>query len=878
MRTIVSALLMVFVFVTNVCARQIAPDTIVRFFERELSHFPQEKMSIHTDRSAYLAGEKVWLRVHVVDALTMIQANASRYVYVELIAPTGSLVKRVKIRPDEKGSFGGYLDIDEEQPEGNYSIRAYTQFMRNIGEDYFAHKSIYISTPASYELKPHVMITENGKNVKTNIYFSAGTDDRDTIVPQQAIIFPDGDSTENDYRLDFRNGVAEYTFREWAVNPSRIFLLQTVYNDKVVRRYMSVPSDDTDFNVSFFPEGGEAILSSQSKIAFKAIGADGLSVDVEGVVKDEEGNVCCSFRSVHLGMGCFTLNTVPGKRYLAYCRSSDGIEKQFELPAASDKAVSINTVWLSDMLRVSINRSPQHQDKRNLMLVAQLRGLVLYAQPWDNQRSHIDFERGFFPAGVVHFILIDEEYNILSERLVFSRQDNAVAAVGLNPDQTEYRPRQKVALDLTLKDVYGNPLEGNFSMSVVDKADVKPDTTANILSTLLLTSELKGYIEQPAGYMKNDRKTEYNLDLLMMTQGWRRYNIPEVIKGNTTETLPYPVELGDVVTGKVEGYFSALKNGNISLLALNDSVIGTNVTRPDSEGHFRFDRLEYPENTKYIVQALKEKGSRRVFIELDTCIGFPGPELKILPPRTKTRVEPDYVQKMDLKYTIENGMRVYNLSEVIITAKSRTGTAITSSPYYSVSTSKVLTSADVDKGHFISVLDMVRRLPGITVSSANGVTYRSGAPMVLLDDIPEVDFDYSRLDVDNISSIFFSPPTTVGPVFGTRAAYGAIVINTKKGFVEKNVLNKNIGIVTPLGYQQKVEFYSPVYDTKEKLESQKRDLRSTVYWNPSVVTDAEGKAHVEFYAADSPVDYRVVVEGVCKNGVIISSSSSMLSD
>ena len=85
-----------------------------------------------------------------------------------------------------------------------------------------------------------------------------------------------------------------------------------------------------------------------------------------------------------------------------------------------------------------------------------------------------------------------------------------------------------------------------------------------------------------------------------------------------------------------------------------------------------------------------------------------------------------------------------------------------------------------------------------------------------------------------------------------------------------------MGIVTPLGYQQEVEFYAPVYDTKEKLESRSRDLRSTIYWNPSVVADTEGRAHVEFYAADSPVDYRVVVEGVCKNGVIISSSSSML--
>lgn len=875
MRAIISAFFLALIFVTDINARQVVPDTIVRYFEKELSRFPQEKMSIHTDRSVYLSGERVWFRVHVVDALTLVQANASRYVYVELTAPTGSLVKRIKIRPDDKGSFGGYLDIDEEQPEGNYTIRAYTQFMRNIGEDYFAHKSVFISTPASQELKPHVVITEHGKDLKTRIYFSTEADETDTIVPQQVLVFADGDPDGKGDRLKFKNGVAEYTFKEKEVNKSRTYLLQTIYNNKIAERYLSLPFDDTDFSVTFFPEGGTAVLSSSSKIAFKAIGTDGLSVDVEGEVKDEEGNVCTTFRSTHLGMGSFTLNCLPGKRYVAHCKTRNGVEKEFELPAASEQAVAVNTLWRNDVLRVSLNRSPLNANRQNLTLVAQLRGLVLYAQPWDDSRSYIDFEKGFFPAGIVHFILIDENSNILSERLVFSRQDNATAAVALNPDRPDYTPRQKVVLDLNLKDVYGNPLEGNFSMSVVDKADVKPDTTSNILSTLLLTSELKGYIEQPACYMKKDKRTEYKLDLLMMTQGWRRYNVPEILKGHITETLPYPVELGDVVTGKAEGYFSALKDANISLIALNDSVIGTELTKPNTEGIFRFDRLEYPENTKYIIQALRKKGSRNLFITLDSCRAFPQPDLKLLAPRQELAVEHNYVQKMDMKYTLENGMRVYNLSEVLITARRKPEVA-TTSPYYSVSTSKVLTAEDVDKGHFISVLDMVRRLPGLTVSGTNEVKYRGGTPMVLLDNIPEENFDFDRLDVDNISDMFFSPPATVGPVFGSRAQSGAIVITTKKGFVEKNRLNKNMGIVTPLGYQQSVEFYSPVYDTKEKLESRSRDLRSTIYWNPSVVADAEGRAHVEFYAADSPVDYRVVVEGVCKNGVIISSSSSML--
>ena len=881
MKALVSVFILVCMLWADLNAQSIIPDSIVRYFERELSHFPQEKMSIHTDRGVYLAGERVWFRVHVVDALTLLPANASRYVYVELIAPTGSLVKRVKIRPDDKGSFGGYLDIDENLPEGYYTIRAYTQFMRNVGEDYYAHKSVFISTPASQELKPHVVITEQGEDLKTRIYFSTEADETDTIVPQQVLVFADGDRGGKGDHLKFKNGVAEYTFKEKEVNKSRTYLLQAIYNNKIAECYLSLPFDDSDFSVTFFPEGGTAVLSSPSKIAFKAIGTDGLSVDVEGEVKDEEGNVCTTFRSTHLGMGSFTLNCMPGKRYVAHCKTGNGVEKEFELPVASEQAISVNTLWLNDVLRVSLNRSPLNANRQNLTLVAQLRGLVLYAKPWDNKREFIDFSKDFFPAGIVHFILIDENCNILSERLVFSRQDDAVAAVTLNPDQLDYTPRQKVALELTLKDVYGNPLEGNFSMSVVDKADVQPDTTSNILSTLLLTSELKGYIEQPAGYMKKDKRTEYNLDLLMMTQGWRRYNVPEILKGHTTETLPYPVELSDVVTGIVEGLVSASKNANISLIALKDSVIGTEMTVVDSEGMFRFDRLEYPENTQYLVQALKPKGSRNLYIALDSCKPLPQPDLKLLVPRMKKKVEYNYMQKMDMKYTIENGMRVYNLSEVLITARRKTKER-PSSPFYSeIFEPEVLTSEDVDRQNILSVLDLVRRLPGLTIDSEGKVKYyretaKGVSPMVLLDNVPYDDFNYERLNVNDIENLFFASPLTMTVVYGSRARAGAIVITTKEGFVQKNTLNKNMSIVTPLGYQQEVEFYAPVYDTKEKLESRSRDLRSTIYWNPSVVADAEGRAHVEFYAADSPVDYRVVVEGVCQNGVIISSSSSMV--
>ena len=78
------------------------------------------------------------------------------------------------------------------------------------------------------------------------------------------------------------------------------------------------------------------------------------------------------------------------------------------------------------------------------------------------------------------------------------------------------------------------------------------------------------------------------------------------------------------------------------------------------------------------------------------------------------------------------------------------------------------------------------------------------------------------------------------------------------------------GIITctPLGYSDSVEFYQPTYDTPEKKNDQRSDLRSTIYWNPSLQLNADGKATIEYYTPDSTAPEDIIIEGVDKNGKI----------
>jgi hypothetical protein len=856
-------------------AQESGENPIKKLFLDQLSLFPQEKIYVHTDRSEYLSGETIWFRVHLVDAVFLKQANASRYVYVELINPTNHLVKRVKLRPDSTGCFYGQIQLDDELGEGDYLLRAYTRFMQNIGEDYFFTKQVYISNPISEKISVDIKYVADGNAINAEIQFLTKAV-KEKIIPQQCTIYHGGNSDENAKNVSFKEKTGHCSFGAKEINKERTFLLQAVIERRMYKRYFKIPYMEKTFDVTFFPEGGYAPLSTNQTMAFKSINTSGLSEDVRGQVFDDQNQLCTEFESTHLGMGSFNMYYSPGKKYYVICTNKENVSKRFNLPEPSDNSVSLKTVWEHNKLFVKVLKSPNYRLQPQTQLIAHIRGVPVYMKPWDDNKDYLVFEKDFFPAGIVHFLLIDKDRNILSERLVFSSQSSTFAKTNIELDKGTYQSRDKINMSIRITDENKKPLSGNFSLTVVDANGMNMDTTSNIISNLLLSSELKGYIESPMSYLQKDnKKSAAALDVLLMTQGWRRYDIPSLLKGKLTKDLKYPVELSEEVSGKTEGIFSALKEGNISLLALKDSVIGTFFTNPDNEGKFIFKDLEYKEGTRYIIQANTKSGSRKVFLELDPVTHFPSLTTPVIMARAEPVMKDTVSFTTNKKYSAYDGMKIYNLGEVTVTAKRKSLIA-TESPYYSINSSMVITAKDIEDLHLISVYDLLRRIPGVTIS-ATEVRYRGNTPMLLLNNVPTEGFDYDMLVVDDIQDAFVSPGTTMGTIFGSRGANGAIIINTKKGFVQTNKINSNIKIVKAVGYQQPVQFYSPVYATELEKNSSKPDYRTTIYWNPNVQIDSTGMVNLSFYAADIPTKYSIVLEGVSSLGHLIYSAQKGIS-
>ncbi|MDR0393830.1 MAG: TonB-dependent receptor, partial [Tannerella sp.] len=693
-------------------AQNLLTDTVTGYFVEQLNRYPQEKLYLQTDKPHYISGEKMWFRAHKVDALLHNQTNTSRYVYAELIDPLDSVVQRVKIHPDSLALFHGYMPLDEGLPEGTYTLRAYTRYMENQGEDYFFRKTIPVFDPLSLLFDVHVAFSFDDKNVRASFRF-VDKQTGQSFEPENLIIRL---NRKEEKKLGFDSDTTtNVAFRISETEKNGVITLTFLYNGKRYTKYVRMPLPDADFDVRFMPEGGYLLAGANNAVAFKSVNSNGLSEDVACTILSDDGEIIRKVQSLHLGMGVFNLYSEPGKKYIAECTNRKNITKRFELPAAVANHCGLKVKRIRNKVYVSVNRARDYKLPSELYLLIHIRGGVLYNEKWDPEKEYIIFEDSFFPSGVNQIVLYNADKQVIGERLVFNYSDNETARSDFSTDKTNYAAKQRIVSTVKITDVNDTPLSGNFSISVTDDKDIIPDSCSNIISAFLLTSELKGYIENPSYYLKQDSRDAADaLDLLMMTQGWRRYAVPEIIRGELF-VPEIPVEESQVISGKSDGMFTSVKDGYISVLAMKDSAVNTHLVQTDQKGRFELKNIDYPDSTRFIIQATTKKGRRgMVFLEIDKPQPFPEAGSVISSRELFPESLPDhYIAKADEKYLSENGMRIVNLAEIEVTATRR---APTHSAYYSAATSsRVLTAADIEKAHYTDMKMLLMQIPGIMI-------------------------------------------------------------------------------------------------------------------------------------------------------------------
>lgn len=849
-------------------------EVVSGLFRLQEYYFPQEKAHVHLDRNHYVAGDTIWLRGYLVNSTTHRADTLSRYFYVDLVDPAESVSLRAKIRRTN-GVYSGYLPLPDDMREGHYTLRAYSLFMRNSGEDYFFQTPILVSDPLALKTAMEISFPEGGRRNQMSAEIRFKNILSDTSVHSNEITFGVGTKRMESFYSD-RNGLFTPSFQ--IPDQTKRSVLRLNYEKS--RRFIEIPPPEDVFDVSFFPEGGYLLQGTACNVGFKALDAYGLGEKVSGKVTDQAGNIVASFDSQYKGMGSFYFIPEAGKQYYAECTNSNGFSRRFELPLSRNDALALRVFRRDRRLIVSVGKPAGFETTRPLFLVIHTRGALQSVLEMGNGNQPVYIDHTSLPSGISSILLLDEERNLLSERLVFCL-NNDLADVGFSTGKGSYGTREKVEGKITLSDGAGNPLEGSFSVAVTDDRDVQPDSAFNILTNLLLASELKGYIESPAWYFSGDPAVTECLDQLMLTQGWKRYDIPEMLKGNLRYT---DLKLEEEISGRVTTVLPAIPfkpsaNTDVYLMAQKAGMAIT--TKTDENGSFNISNIDFPDSTVFFVQALSKKGNNRVELKMNPIYvpNFPG-IVPALPKKNKTgqddltslsNLSPyyNYITKADQRWVIENGMRTIYMEALTITAStSEYGEYIKKTydeTYFSENDIQTFENfLDHNDSNIEYDGDSIRFL----VNARN-----TGEILFIIDDwVMDTTFDWKvDLDFREIKSIGIINGVFASGIDPERDAEGAFVITTKSGMGIRNRANivMNRVFFNPLGFQPPAEFYSPRYDTALKRNSNKPDLRTTIYWNPDIKTSESGEVSFSFYTADANTTYSVVVEGISEDGKII---------
>ena len=866
--------------------------TIIAKTQKLTNDHPTEKVYIHFDKPYYAVNDTIWFKAYVTIDLHQL-STLSKILYIDFINE-GQLPRELKLQI-VNGTASGYLILTPDfAKRGNFHVRAYTRWMRNADQAYFFNKTITIGSDASGLVLPHITfknsISEKVDKINAEIVYKDqdGKPYANKKVSWKAL---NDDGTISKGRGETnQNGVMSINFtseKPAELNSSTISADLELEDKKVITKIFPIQLTPPGIDAQFFPEGGYLINGIRSRVAFKAIKPDGLGIDSKGTIVDNTGKVVADFTSQHLGMGVFALTPENDKTYKANFTFADGSQLSFDLPNVRAEGINLSVNnSIKDSINVKITANDgffQKNQNKTFYVMAQSGGLVCYAAQTvlKNTTYTAAVPKSKFPTGILQVTVFSSKGTPLSERLIFV-QNNDQLNLTMKTDQSAYSRRQKTRILVSAKNK-SMPAEGNFSVAVINESVVpyEDDEAPNILSHLLLTSDLRGFIEKPGYYFNHtDEKCVADLDLLLLTQGYRRFSYKNILadKNPPVNFLP---EQGIAISGILRNNTGLpIARGNIRLFIPDKAYSTQTVT--DANGVFKFSNVLISDTSRVKISARDNANSSSLMLSIDPLVGPPS-SLYINPAGEITNID------STLRPFLQNSKRQFNvpraLEGVVIKAKPYIKKP-DHTDYSSLSGLSILADHTIPGDRFKDCNFFSECLLsagfGLTFDNNNFYltrAYNSGKRIPVAYYVNGMSVDYSYLlniDPKMVETVEIFNTDGLSSINRTTGTDGVVSIITKKvpkgEKISKDELlamlpkNNEIEFI-PGGYSTARTFYSPKYENQSG-NTVGSDYRSTIYWNPVIVIDKAGNASFEFFNSDGTGTYKAVIEGIDKDGNI----------
>jgi len=843
---------------------------IIQALDNFSKNVPHEKVYLHFDNTSYYQGDHIWFKCYIVTSGQHQLSQLSKTLYVELLNPGGEIINKRTLKIENGQCHGEFTLNQLPFYSGFYEVRAYTKYMLNFGNDVIFSRLLPVFD------KPKV----------------------------------EGNFEEKEMLPYGRWGVGNYPMKR------------------------ERPLKEKKVNLRFFPEGGHLIQGVQSHVAFEATDEAGNPIDVTGVVTDGR-DAACRVSTMHEGRGVFlyTPTGVTGRqRDIAEVEYS-GKKYKFDLPACLPQGVVMEVDNLSNPDSIGISLRKNENTPAEMLGIVILSGgkMQRYSVVWmEDDEFFFKLDKTCLPSGVSQVVLFNSKGEILCDRLIFvNRNENLIINVETRHATSLPRPHELVDLEITVADREENPVQATFSLSVRDGKN-EVEGNHNILTDLLLMSEIKGYVRNPSFYFEEKNNTVVEtrhatslqnrhaaLDQLLMVQGWRRYSWKQMA-GTENFDLKYLPEQGIEIHGQVvnfnfRGRQVSKPNVNVVLLLQNRNddegsggFINTFVT--DDQGRFSF--VSDVSGRWNMILSVKEKGKKKDNMILLDRVFTPDPKRYNLTDLQISITEKN-IEHINDEETTDNpevgadafdvftrlsiDEKIHHIPEVTIRAKRRTRemeifhNRSTSVAYYDVNQEY---DNIYDKGKFVGkdihqlLINMNEDFSIIMKGDNEFLTYKNRlAPLFVINYNQQSEwnlneyFKYKNININAIKSIYINESLTSkceyankmllvslqNPCIGVDRIFSCVVfIET---YPEDEIPAddaKGVRKTWLEGYSPVREFYSPNYSDLPPAP----DYRRTLYWNPMVIPDENGKAKINFYNNSSCTSFSISAETVTKNGLI----------
>jgi len=864
---------------------------------------PREKIFIHHDKPAYHLNDTLWFRGYLLTSDEHLPSDSSGLAYVEIIDAAGNLVKRIS-NPCYAGSFYNNITLtDAEFKQGDYLLRAYTNWMRNFGDSLFYQSHFRIIDPSAGEWKINI---RNLRYQQQRLLFYAGlTSAAKKPLASKRVTVKVYEKKKTIFRRQMITDYGGNLFLDTLLATSgthQQLQLSIESSENISLKFPLTEASKQLIDVQFLPEGGMFIAGRQQRLGIKALNTYGKGTAIKGIIKDSKGQNVTDFATVFKGMGIVSFVPAEGESYVAVL--DNGLS--FKLPSVQSSGTSLQVMNDADSLKMKVDATA---DLHGLAyyFTASVKGITVAkgrikttAQPYT-----LSLHKKLFPSGITVFTLYNAAMEPVNERAVFIWQEDQLKLT-ITPHQDIYRTKDSVMLRLKAMNHNNENIIGSFSMAVIDTSQVKITPGGeNLLSYMVLSADIKGDVEDPYYYFTHSSSPA--TDALMLTQGWVSYQ-----RDTSTPLFSYEKEF--LIQGKVTNTFNKpVANSNITLFGKEGTGAAFILdTMTNNKGQFTFTHFPYfmKDSISMVIRALNKKGKAfNVGVEL-TEPSFPSVESLSADNVRQDDILFDTAARQTINKQKELAAQLQRddnyLKEVIVKSKLRipgsknlnedggadetiTETALSKTP--KVSLLEVLQNQV--KGFHIGQLP--RSTPLYYMVNANiarfiidGVDLHffyqppsgTGAPPLLNNDYIMFLQGYLRyfsaediagieiMNYPRYNSTYRSSYLSIEERMNSGPAtrdFSFIEITTKTGSGPFFKRVPGMYLYKPLAPVLGKLFYSPRYTSRDSVPLI-ADLRSTIYWNPEIITDTSGEATVSFYTSESNNNYLILLQGMDLNG------------